>query len=84
MAQHAETSAPNWPTSASMMFQWVALSSQRALFARAATPFRGPHQKNFAEDRARYGTDYLARWSNFAALEAVLTACIAAGGAQCG
>ena len=82
MAQHAENVRAELANIGLHDVPVVALSSQRALFARAATPFRGPHQKNFAEDRARYGTDYLARWSNFAALEAVLTACIAAGGAQ--
>jgi hypothetical protein len=38
--------------------------------------------QNFQDDRDRYGIDYLARWSNFAALESVLSASIAAGGAQ--
>ena len=60
----------------------AAISSRRALFARAAIPYRGPQEQNFSDDRARYGIDYLARWSNFAALDSVLTACIAAGGAQ--
>ena len=82
VAQHAENIRAELANIGLHDVPVVALSSQRALFARAATPFRGPHQKNFADDRARYGTDYLARWSNFAALEAVLTACIAAGGAQ--
>ena len=60
----------------------VAISSRRALFARAASPYRGPAEQNFHDDRDRYGVDYLARWSNFAALESVLTACITAGGSQ--
>ncbi|WP_164517856.1 GTPase [Mycobacterium sp. P7213] len=60
----------------------VAISSRRALFARAATPYRGPAEQNFHDDRDKFGIDYLARWSNFAALEEVLSACIAAGGAQ--
>nr|ABP45670.1 GTP-binding protein, HSR1-related protein [Mycolicibacterium gilvum PYR-GCK] len=60
----------------------VAISSRRALFARAATPYQGPAEQNFHDDRDRYGTDYLERWSNFAALESVLTACVTAGGSQ--
>lgn len=60
----------------------VALSSRRALFARASTPYQGPAEQNFHDDRDRYGIDYLSRWSNFAALESVLTACITAGGSQ--
>jgi hypothetical protein len=54
----------------------------RASLARAATPYQGPAMQNFQDDRDRYGIDYLARWSNFAALESVLSASIAAGGAQ--
>lgn len=60
----------------------VALSSRRALFARASTPYQGPAKQNFHDDRDRYGIDYLSRWSNFAALESVLTACTTAGGSQ--
>ena len=60
----------------------VAISSRRALFARAATPYQGPAKQNFEDDRDRYGIDYLSRWSNFAALESVLTAGITAGGSQ--
>lgn len=60
----------------------VAISSRRALFARAATPYQGPAKQNFDDDRDRYGIDYLSRWSNFAALESVLTAGITAGGSQ--
>ena len=82
VAQHAENIRAELVNIGLHDVPVVALSSQRALFARAATPYRGPHQQNFADDRTRYGTDYLARWSNFTALEAVLTACIAAGGAQ--
>ncbi|RUP04855.1 MAG: hypothetical protein EKK34_10800 [Mycobacterium sp.] len=60
----------------------VAIHSRRALFARATTPFRGPAERDFLNEREQYGTDYLARWSNFVTLEALLTAGIAAGGAQ--
>ena len=82
VAQHAENIRAELANIGLRDVPVVAMSSQRALFARAAMPYQGPHQQNFADDRARYGTDYLERWSNFAALEAVLTACIAAGGAQ--
>lgn len=60
----------------------VAISSRRALFARASVPYQGPTAQNFDRDRDTYGIDYLARWSNFEALEGVLSACIRAGGAQ--
>ncbi|MDQ0284110.1 GTPase [Rhodococcoides fascians] len=60
----------------------VAISSRRALFARASTPYQGPATQNFLDDRDRYGTDYLARSSNFAALEGVLSAGITAGGSE--
>ncbi|OFJ55535.1 GTPase [Mycolicibacterium grossiae] len=60
----------------------VAIHSRRALFARASVPFRGPAERDFAIEREQYGVEYLARWSNFGALEAVLTSGIAAGGAQ--
>lgn len=60
----------------------VALQSRRALFARASLPFRGPALTDFTSDREQYGVDYLARWSNFEALEALVSAGIAAGGAD--
>lgn len=60
----------------------VAIHSRRALFARASTPFRGPAERDFLREREQHGIDYLARWSNFGTLEALLTSGIAAGGAQ--
>jgi predicted GTPase len=60
----------------------VAIHSHRALFARASTPYRGPAERDFHSDREQFGIDYLARWSNFAALEALLTAIIASGGSR--
>lgn len=60
----------------------VAIHSRRALFARASTPFLGPAERDFLNERENYGIDYLARWSNFGVLEVLLTAGIAAGGAQ--
>lgn len=60
----------------------VAIHSRRALFARASLPFRGPAERDFANEREQYGIEYLARWSNFGNLEALLTSGIVAGGAQ--
>ncbi|TMS54792.1 GTPase [Mycobacterium sp. DBP42] len=60
----------------------VAIHSRRALFARASLPFRGPAERDFLNEREQYGVEYLARWSNFGALEALLTSGIASGGAQ--
>ncbi|MEV4133879.1 GTPase [Dactylosporangium sp. NPDC049742] len=62
----------------------VALHSQRALFARATTPFHGPDplQNAFHQQREEFGTDYLDRWSNFGALERLIVASIAEGGAD--
>lgn len=60
----------------------VAIHSRRALFARASTPYCGPTEPNFLDERERYGINYLAHWSNFGTLEALLTSGIAAGGAQ--
>jgi predicted GTPase len=62
----------------------VAIHSMRAWFARASTPYRGPAgaEQNFLNEREKYGIDYLARWSNFGTLEALLNSGIAAGGAQ--
>jgi predicted GTPase len=82
VAQHAENIRTELANIGLDDVPVVAMSSRRALFARAATPFRGPAVQNFHDARDRYGIDYLARWSNFAALEGVLSACIAAGGAQ--
>ena len=60
----------------------VAISSRRALFARASTPFKGPAETNFLSDREKFGTEYLSRWSNFGALEELLTASIVEGGSD--
>ena len=57
----------------------VAVQSRRALFARAATPFKGPSTASFEHDRDAFGTDYLARWSNFHTLEDLLAAAINEG-----
>ncbi|WP_435126089.1 GTPase [Micromonospora tulbaghiae] len=60
----------------------VAMHGQRALYARAATPFRGPYPEDFQNERDIFGTDYLDRWSNFPVLERLITASIAEGGAD--
>jgi predicted GTPase len=60
----------------------VAIHSRRALFARASAPYRGPAERDFVNERELYGIDYLARWSNFRTLEALLTNGITAGGAE--
>jgi predicted GTPase len=60
----------------------VAIQSQRALYARAATPFRGPFPEDFQDARETFGTDYLDHWSNFGTLEQLIVASIAEGGAD--
>lgn len=60
----------------------VAIQSQRALYARAATPFRGPSPSAVKHERELFGTDYLDRWSNFPTLERLIIAAIAEGGAD--
>ncbi|MBT0566087.1 GTPase [Williamsia sp. CHRR-6] len=60
----------------------VAIQSRRALFARAATPFRGPASNDLASDRELFGTEYLAQWSNFSALEDLVAASITEGGME--
>ncbi len=62
----------------------VAIHSQRALFARATTPFRGPDDLRDSLDvaRERFGIAYLDRWSNFEALERLIIASIEEGGAD--
>ena len=60
----------------------VVLHSRRALFARASTPYRGPGEADFTHERDTYGLEYLARWSNFGALEDLICAGVTAGGAE--
>ena len=50
----------------------VALSSKRALFARAKEPFQGPDAATLAKHRHEYGCENLLDWSNLRALEALL------------
>ncbi|WDD30188.1 50S ribosome-binding GTPase (plasmid) [Nostoc sp. UHCC 0926] len=54
----------------------VALSSQRALYARIKEPFDGPYQENYKEEvvryRKQYGLENLEKWSNFPTLEKLI------------
>lgn len=54
----------------------VAISSQRALFARAATPFEGPGLEELTGLRRDYGSERLLELSNFGALESLLATTI--------
>lgn len=60
----------------------VAIHSQRALFARATTPFHGPAVKGFEHERKKFGTEYLDRWSNFGTLERLIVTSITEGSAE--
>ncbi|UAK40443.1 50S ribosome-binding GTPase [Gordonia bronchialis] len=60
----------------------VAINTQRALFARATTPFHGQSVADFESNRAEYGVRYLYESSNFQVLEALLTASISSGGVE--
>ncbi len=50
----------------------VAISSKRALFARATEPYEGPDAVTLANHRQEYGCDSLLAWSNLKALEDLL------------
>ena len=50
----------------------VALSSKRALFARAREPFEGPDASTLTRQRQEHGRDQLLAWSNLEAFEALL------------
>ena len=54
----------------------VALSSKRALFARASLPFLGPDELSLQKQRAQFGVDQLERWSGFERLESLLVEAI--------
>ncbi|MFI5845693.1 GTPase [Catenuloplanes sp. NPDC051500] len=60
----------------------VAIQSRRALFARAATPFRGLSPDGFRAERDQFGTDYLEQWSNIGTLERLIVAAITEGAAD--
>lgn len=50
----------------------VALSSKRALFARASLPFRGPDELSLQAQRKQFGVEQLEEWSGFSRLENLL------------
>lgn len=60
----------------------LAIHSRRALFARAATPFKGPSESNFTTEREKFGVEDLAQWSNFSVLEDLVVASIVSGGSD--
>lgn len=50
----------------------VAISTKRALFARATEPFQGPDAETLKKHRSQYGIKQLESWSNFPALESLI------------
>ena len=54
----------------------VALSSKRALFARATLPFQGPDELSLQTQREQFGVEQLEEWSGFARLENLLVQAI--------
>lgn len=50
----------------------VAISTKRALFARATEPFQGPDSETLKKHRSQYGIEQLENWSNFPALESLI------------
>ena len=50
----------------------LAMSSKRALFARAALPYEGPDGKSLEKQRMDYGEKKLASWSGYSRLENLL------------
>jgi predicted GTPase len=60
----------------------VAINTQRALFARATTPFHGQSAKDFDANRSEFGVAYLHDASNFEVLEDLLAASITSGGTE--
>lgn len=57
----------------------VAVSSKRAVFARATLPFEGPDLESLVKQREAYGCEKLEAWSNYLRLEDLLTLAIAEG-----
>ncbi len=60
----------------------VAIHSQRALFARATTPFQGVAADGLEFERHTFGIEYLERWSNFGTLERLTAHLIEEGAAD--
>lgn len=54
----------------------VTISTKRALFARATEPFQGPDAETLKKYRSQYGIEQLEYWSNFPALDSLITEAI--------
>ncbi len=54
----------------------VAISSKRALVARATLPFRGPDELSLRNQREQYGIEKLEEWSGYTRLEDLLVQAI--------
>ncbi len=54
----------------------VALSSKRALFARASLPFQAPDELSLQAQRKQFGVEQLEEWSGFGRLENLLVQAI--------
>ncbi|MCU7247257.1 GTPase [Pseudomonas koreensis] len=54
----------------------VAVSSKRAVFARASMPFEGPDLESLTKQRNLYSCDSLEQWSNYPRLEDLLVSVI--------
>lgn len=60
----------------------VAVSSKRAVFARASLPFMGPDLETLVKHREEYGCEKLEAWSNYGRLEDLLIQTIAEGAVE--
>lgn len=60
----------------------VAVSSKRAVFARATLPFKGPDLETLVKHREDHGCEKLEAWSNYGRLEDLLTLAIAEGAVE--
>lgn len=60
----------------------VAIQTKRALHARASEPYRGHDATSLRAQRERVGIDYLYRSSNLGALQGLMAALVAGGGAD--
>ena len=57
----------------------VAISSQRAVFARAGAPYKGPQEQVLEKLRKEYGQARLLAWSHVDALQELLAAAVSTG-----
>jgi len=60
----------------------VAISSKRAVFARASLPYKGPDLETLVKHREEYGCEKLEVWSNYGRLEDLLILAIAEGAVE--